>query len=109
MNEYSSSDDSGTPPDRVLTDSDEDDDYPGFHQRSRSGPWPRKTVFRAPGYGGREGSSGRGPDRDADAPGDSVMGGTHLGLIRFGSFLVPCPHPARVSSLPAARSIRDEA
>ena len=109
MNEYSSSDDSGTPPDRVLTDSDEDDDYPGFHQRSRSGPWSQKTVFRAPGYGGREGSSGRGPDRDADAPRDSVMGGTHLGLIRFGSFLVPCPHPARVSSLPATRSFRDEA
>ncbi|KAG2601584.1 hypothetical protein PVAP13_5KG602400 [Panicum virgatum] len=45
-NDYSgSSDDSGNLPDRLLSDSEDEDDYPGFHQASRSHPWPRRKVF----------------------------------------------------------------
>ena len=40
-NDSGSSDDSGTLPDRVLTDSDSDEDYPGFTQHMRSRPFPR--------------------------------------------------------------------
>ncbi|RLN29160.1 hypothetical protein C2845_PM05G21650 [Panicum miliaceum] len=45
-----SSDDSDDWPDRHLSDSDEED-YPGFHQRSRSQPYPRRTISRHPGFG----------------------------------------------------------
>ncbi|KAG2535761.1 uncharacterized protein LOC120692501 isoform X1 [Panicum virgatum] len=34
-----------------------DEDYPGFHQSSRSGPWPRRTVFRTPGFGNSSNAS----------------------------------------------------
>jgi hypothetical protein len=57
-----SSDDSGDLPDRVLSDSDDEDDYPGFHQASRSGPWPGRTVFRQPGFGDVPGPSGAAGD-----------------------------------------------
>ena len=50
-NDSSSSDDSGDLPDRILSDSIDDDEYPGFHQAYHSRPLPRRTVFRNPGYG----------------------------------------------------------
>jgi len=50
-NDSSSSDDSGDLPDRILSDSFDDDEYPGFHQAYHSRPLPRRTVFRNPGYG----------------------------------------------------------
>ena len=59
-NDYGSSDVSGTLPDRALSDSDDEDEYPGIHQNSRSGPWPRRTVFRVPGYHGDAGASSSG-------------------------------------------------
>ncbi|KAG2557094.1 hypothetical protein PVAP13_8NG182104 [Panicum virgatum] len=50
-NDSGSSDGGGTLPDRVLSDSDSDEDYPGFDLNLRSHPWPRRTVFRTLGYG----------------------------------------------------------
>ena len=67
-NDSSSSDDSGNLPDRVLSDYDDEDDYPGFHQASHSHPRLRQTVFWTPGYGSASagaGGSGEGPSSDA--------------------------------------------
>ncbi|RLM84911.1 hypothetical protein C2845_PM04G26310 [Panicum miliaceum] len=33
-------------PDRWRSDDDDEEDYPGYNDKSRSSPWPRKTVFR---------------------------------------------------------------
>ena len=44
-NDSSSSDDSGNLHDRVLSDYDDEDDYPGFHQASHSHPRLRQTVI----------------------------------------------------------------
>lgn len=71
-NDSSSSDDSGNLPDCVLSDYDDEDDYPGFHQASRSHPRPRQPVFRTPGYGSGSaaaGGSGEGPSSDAPTAG----------------------------------------
>ena len=71
-NDSSSSDDSGNLHDRVLSDYDDEDDYPGFHQASRSHPRPRQPVFRTPGYGSGSaaaGGSGEGPSSDAPTAG----------------------------------------
>jgi len=91
-NDYGSSDDSGSLPDRVLTDSHDEDDYPGFHQRSRSGPWPRRTVFRTPGATTDAETSGFGGNSAPDAPADSVLNNGPQHTIRFGSFNTPIPH-----------------
>lgn len=89
-------------PDRVLSDSDDDDDYPGFdqHSRGRSGPWPRRTVFRTPGYGDIGGSSGPSGGRNSDAPVDML----HC-PIRFGSFAWPSAH--QCNSSPSCQSHED--
>jgi len=89
-------------PDRVLSDSDDDDDYPGFdqHSRGRSGPWPRRTVFRTPGYGDVGGSSGPSGGRNSDAPVDML----HC-PIRFGSFAWPSAH--QCNSSPSCQSHED--
>lgn len=116
-NDRNSSDDSGTLPDRVLSNSDSDEDYPGFHQPSRSGPWPRRTVFRTPGYGdatnasqGIEGSNSGAPADNCAWLGTSGPSGAHpwrfgRGLsaisggrspyppLRFGSVLPVLEHP----------------
>jgi len=87
-NDSSSSDDSDTLPDRVLTDSDDDEDYPGFPQPSRSRPLPRRTVFRTPGFGdGSENTTGGGVASGTDVPSNSLPFAWSLPYpIRFGSF-----------------------
>ncbi|KAG2556277.1 hypothetical protein PVAP13_8NG073600 [Panicum virgatum] len=89
-NDDGSSDDSGTLPDRVLSDSDVEDDYPGFHQRSRSGPWPRRTVFRSPGYGDGVNQNTVDGDATADgAPEHLMLGGVPANLMLGGSLFLP--------------------
>ena len=101
-NDSDSSDGSDMLPDHVLSDSDDDDDYPGFDQRSRgrSGPWPRWTVFRTPGYGDVGGSSGPSGGCNSGAPVDML----HC-PIRFGSF--PWPSKNHCTSSPACQSLDD--
>lgn len=106
-NDNGSSNDSGSLPDRALTDSDDEDDYPGFHQRSRSGPWPRRMVFHTPGPGTGAGTSGIGGSSDPDVPTDSVMGGWPLHTIRFGSLNTPISHQAVQRSSPVALLVHD--
>ncbi|KAG2547535.1 hypothetical protein PVAP13_9KG094700 [Panicum virgatum] len=79
-NDSGSSDDSGTLPDRVLTDSDSDEDYPGFTQHMRSRPFPRRTVFRTPGFG------------DGAGGGCTSMGGGGSAPARQGT--LGCSPPA---------------
>ncbi|KAG2559162.1 hypothetical protein PVAP13_8NG313968 [Panicum virgatum] len=101
-NDSDSSDDSDLPPDRVLSNSDDDDYYSGFdqHSRGRSGPWPRRTVFRTPGYGDVGGSSGPSGSRNSGA----LLDMPHC-PIRFGSF--PWPSENHCTSLSACHSIVD--
>ena len=71
-NDSSSSDDSGNLPECVLSDYDDEDDYPGFHQASRSHPRTRQPVSWTPGYGSGSaaaGGSGEGPSSDAPTAG----------------------------------------
>ncbi|KAG2649712.1 uncharacterized protein LOC120655195 [Panicum virgatum] len=121
-NDNSSSDGTGTLPDRVLTDTDSEDEYPGFHQSSRSGPWPRRTVFRTPGFGdprgvsaGNEGTNSGAPAGDCArrcAPGPSSgplwrfgrglpvvsNGPPHFPPLRFGSVTPVLLRPAAGTS-----------
>ena len=102
-NDSGSSDGGDTLPDRVLSDSDSDEDYPGVAPNLRSRPWPRRTIFRTPGYG--DGPSGAGADAGAsnptpgdvaDAPVilvDSFSGRSPPCPLRFGSFDCLC-HPS---------------
>ena len=82
-NVNSSSDGNGTLPERALTDTDSEDDYPGFRQSSRSGPGPRRTVGVPSGASAdNEGTNSGAPAGDCArrcAPGPS--GGP---LWRFG-------------------------
>jgi len=89
-------------PDRVFSDSDDDDDHPGFDQHSHghSGSWPRRTVFRNSGYGDVGGSSGPSGGRNSDAPVDML----HC-PIRFGSFAWPSAHCC--NSSPSCQSHED--
>jgi len=66
-----SSNGSGPLPDRVFSDSDSDEDYPDFDLNPRYRPWPRRTVFRSPGYGDGTGNSDGG-GAPASAPGNAV-------------------------------------
>ena len=67
------SDDSDDPywPDPIGSNSDDDDDCPGFRDRSNTPPWPRQSVFRRLGYRGSSASSGAeatdGPPRVDDS------------------------------------------
>jgi hypothetical protein len=87
-NDSGSSVDSGTLPDRVLSDSDSDEDYPGFTQHMRSHPFPRRTIFRTTGFGrGAAGGGACSGDGGGSAPANQALAGCPLSCpIRFGSF-----------------------
>ncbi|KAG2619262.1 hypothetical protein PVAP13_3NG140894 [Panicum virgatum] len=100
-NESDSSDDHGTLPDRAIADSDSDEDYPGLTQHLHSGPWPRRAVFRTPGYGDVGCNTS---DAGGSGAGGSGTGGANSGCnfalviaetlpgsvrIHFGSFVYP--------------------
>lgn len=95
-NDSGSSDDGGTLPDRVISDSDSDEDYQGLTQHLLPRLWPRRTVFRTPGYGDGAGdtsgggggaSFGGAADGGNSAPMDRESRGWSFPCsIRFGSF-----------------------
>jgi hypothetical protein len=87
-NDSGSSVDSGTLPDRVLSDFDFDEDYPGFTQHMRSHPFPRRTIFRTTGFGrGAAGGGACSGDGGGSAPANQALAGCPLSCpIRFGSF-----------------------
>ena len=102
-NDSDSSDDSGTLPDRVLSDSDDEEDYPGFNSRSRSHyrAWLRRTVFRTPGYCDGPSSSAGGVEPAPGSQSDGAAQQRSLPVLRFGAGLPvvsPCcerPFPLR--------------
>ena len=101
-NDSSSSDDSGDLPDRILSDSFDDDEYPGFHQAYHSRPLPRRTVFRNPGYGNVSFSSANDVAPPSD---DRTLGRSPLLPLRFGRFPPVMVQSAQCNSADAAASI----
>ncbi|KAG2633217.1 hypothetical protein PVAP13_2NG259903 [Panicum virgatum] len=96
-NVNSSSDGNGTLPERALTDTDSEDEYPGFRQSSRYGPGPRRTVFRTPGFGDPSGASADNEGTNSGTPaGDCARrcapGPSGGPLWRFGRSLPVVSH-----------------
>jgi hypothetical protein len=88
-NDSGSSDDSGTLPAHVRTDSDDEDHYPGIHQNSHSHPLPWQTIFWTPWFGDGPGNLvGWGGGPSSGAPADCTsLGGLFPSPMHFGTSL----------------------